>query len=141
MDVRKLNDRISVAPQLGPGDMAEAARLGFRTIINNRPDGEQWGQPNSADVEAAAMAAGLAFIFQPVVSGRITEDNITEFQKLMAEVEGPVLAYCRTGTRCTNLWALAMAPAMPANDILDQAKLAGYDLSAMAPVLTARSGK
>lgn len=136
MDVRKINDRISVAPQLEPADMAEAARLGFRTIINNRPDGEAGpDQPASADVEAAAKAAGLAFIFMPVVSGSLTMNDVEDFRNALAQAEAPILAYCRTGTRCCNLWALAEAPNGTAADIIEQAAGAGYNLSGLAPTL------
>ncbi|MGE3247702.1 MAG: TIGR01244 family sulfur transferase, partial [Beijerinckiaceae bacterium] len=99
MDVKRINDRISVAPQLSPADMAEAAAMGFKTVVNNRPDGEGMGQPASADVEAAAKAACLAFVYMPVVSGRLTEQDVEDFAKFLDEAEAPVLAYCRTGTR------------------------------------------
>lgn len=139
MDIRKINEKVSVAGQLNANDMAEAARLGFRTVVNNRPDGEGGsGQPPSADVEAAARAAGMDFIYMPVVSGQISEDNIADFQKVLAQAKTPVLAYCRTGTRCCNLWALAEAPNAAASDIVSMAAGAGYDLRGIAPVLQAR---
>lgn len=142
MDVRKINDTISVAPQLSTADMAEAAAQGFKTIVNNRPDGEGGpDQPSATDVGAAAKAAGLAYINMPVVSGQITEDNIADFQKTLASAAKPILAYCRTGTRCTNLWALAEAPNAAAGDIVQQAAGAGYDLRPIAPVLEARGKK
>lgn len=142
MDTRKINDTISVAPQLSPADMAQVAALGFKSVVNNRPDGEGGpDQPSSADVGAAAEAAGLLYIYMPVVSGSLNEDNISDFRKALADVPKPVLAYCRTGTRCTNLWALAVAPDMAAGDIVQQAADAGYDLRGLAPVLEQRSGK
>lgn len=142
MDVRKINETISVAPQLAAADMAEAAKLGFKTIVNNRPDGEGGpGQPASNEVEAAAKAAGLDFIYMPVVSGQINEDNIEDFRQVLAQAKTPVLAFCRTGTRCCNLWALAEAANASAADIVDQAANAGYDLRGLAPVLEARGKK
>jgi uncharacterized protein (TIGR01244 family) len=142
MDVKKINENISVAPQIMPDDMTAAAAQGFRTIVNNRPDGEGGaGQPASVVVEAAAKAAGLNYIYLPVVSGQITESNISDFQKALAGAEKPVLAYCRTGTRCTNLWALAVAPDMAAADIITQAADAGYDLRGLTPVLQQRGAK
>jgi uncharacterized protein (TIGR01244 family) len=142
MDAKKINDTISVAPQLTAAEMEQAAALGFKTVVNNRPDGEGGPeQPASKDVGAAAAAAGLHYVYMPVVSGSLTEDNITEFRKALADVPKPVLAYCRTGTRCTNLWALAVAADMPVNDIVRQAADAGYDLRALAPVLEKRAGK
>ncbi len=142
MDTRKINDAISVAPQLAAADMAEASALGFKTVVNNRPDGEGGpDQPSSADVGAAAAAAGLDYIYMPVVSGQLTEGNVAEFRKALAEAVKPVLAYCRTGTRCTNLWALAAAPDMAAGEIVQQAADAGYDLRALQPVLEQRASK
>lgn len=139
MDIKKINDTVSVAPQLSATDMAEAAALGFKTVVNNRPDGEGGpDQPSAADVGAAAKAAGLEFIDMPVVSGQITEDNVADFTKLLANAKTPVLAYCRTGTRCTNLWALAEAANKPPAELIEQAAGAGYDLRAIAPVLEAR---
>ncbi len=142
MDVRKINETISVAPQLTASDMAEAAKMGFKTIVNNRPDGEGGpGQPASKDVEAAAKAAGLDFIYMPVVSGQINEDNIADFKKVLAQAKAPVLAFCRTGTRCCNLWALAEAANASTAEIVNQAANAGYDLRGLAPVLEARGKK
>lgn len=139
MDVKKINENVSVAPQLSPADMAEAAAMGFKTVVNNRPDGEGGpDQPSAADVGAAAKAAGLDFVDMPVVSGRLTEKNINDFADLLTNAKKPVLAYCRTGTRCTNLWALAEATEKPAADLIEQAAGAGYDLRPIAPVLEAR---
>lgn len=142
MDVKKINDAISVAPQLSPDDMAAVAAQGFKTVVNNRPDGEGGAdQPSSADVGAAAQAAGLSYIYMPVVSGQLTEDNVSEFQKALAGAGKPVLAFCRTGTRCTNLWALAVAPDMAATEIVKQAADAGYDIRGLTPVLQQRGAK
>jgi len=138
MDIRKINDKISVAPQIAASDVAEAARLGFRTIVNNRPDGESWGQPKAQEIEAAVRQAGLNYIDMPVVSGQITPENVADFAAMLASAEGPVLAFCRTGTRCCNLWALAEAANLPADDIVRQAAAAGYDLRPLAPALEAR---
>jgi uncharacterized protein (TIGR01244 family) len=139
MDVKKINDTISVSPQMSPADMAEAAAQGFKTVINNRPDGEGGpDQPTSEAVEEAAKAAGLDYIYMPVVSGQISEANIAAFQKALANAQKPVLAYCRTGTRCTNLWALAEAPTGSVSELVQQAADAGYDLRALAPVLQQR---
>ncbi|MGE3248349.1 MAG: TIGR01244 family sulfur transferase, partial [Beijerinckiaceae bacterium] len=87
---------------------------------------------------AAAKAAGLAFVYMPVVSGRLTEQDVEDFAKFLDEAEAPVLAYCRTGTRCCNLWALAKSSDTPASEIVGQALAAGYDLRGMAPMLESR---
>jgi sulfide:quinone oxidoreductase len=129
MDIRKINDSISVAPQISPDDMTAIAELGFKTVINNRPDGEAPDQAPAARMEEAARAAGLAYRFVPVISGQLTRDNVDEFAATMADVEGPVLAYCRSGTRSATLWALSQAGKAPADEIVSQAAKAGYDMS------------
>lgn len=135
MDLRKLSDTVTVAPQLRPEELAEVARLGFRTVINNRPDGESLDQPAAAVMETAARAAGLAYHYQPVVSGALGVEDVRTFRALLAEAEGPVLAFCRSGTRCTNLWALAQAGACDPDTVIEAAARAGYDLSGMRHIL------
>ena len=131
MDIRTLTPDISVAPQLDPAELAEAAQRGFKTIIDNRPDNEGPGQPTALEMQAAATANGLSFHYQPVVSGAITPDDVNAFRALLGAVEGPVLAYCRSGTRCAMLWSLAQAGSMSADDIIATAARAGYDMSAL----------
>jgi len=105
-----LSPEVSVAPQLGPGDMARVAAAGFRSVIINRPDFEGGAdQPASVDVMAAASAAGLRCVYQPVVSGAMTADDVARFAELVNTLPTPVLAYCRTGTRCTVLYQAASA--------------------------------
>jgi len=105
-----LSPDVSVAPQLGPQDMARVAAAGFRSVIINRPDFEAGpDQPASADVMAAASAAGLRCVYQPVVSGAMTADDVARFAELLNTLPAPVLAYCRTGTRCTVLYQAACA--------------------------------
>lgn len=140
MEIRKITDDIAVAPQINPDDVSEIAASGYRTIMNNRPDGEAMGQPENSAIEAAAKAAGLNYVYLPVISGRMTEEDVTSFAQVLKQAEGPVLAFCRTGTRCTNLWALARAGELPAVDIVEKAGAAGYDLSGLKPVLEARAG-
>lgn len=105
LPVTPVTETLSVTGQLRPEDMARAAAMGFRAVINNRPDHEHGpGQPTSAEMEAAARAAGLAYRFQPVVPQLITADDGRTFHALLAELPGPVLAFCRTGNRSTKLW-------------------------------------
>ncbi|MBK6288176.1 MAG: TIGR01244 family phosphatase [Gammaproteobacteria bacterium] len=131
MDTRKLSDALSVAPQLTGNDLAEVARLGFRTVINNRPDGESQGQPSAAELAAIAKQHGLAYHHQPVISGAMTEHDVIAFRQLLASAAQPVLAFCRSGTRCTTLWAFASAGELAADDIIGAAARAGYDLSGL----------
>jgi sulfide:quinone oxidoreductase len=135
MDLRKLSDTVSVAPQLLASELAEVARLGFRTVICNRPDDESMDQPHSAEIEAAAHAAGLGYHYQPVISGALGVDDVRAFRALLDSVEGPVLAFCRSGTRCTNLWALAQAGECDPDAVIGAAARAGYDISGMRHIL------
>lgn len=103
-----LTETFAVAPQLSANDMQEVANAGFKSVIINRPDLEGGpDQPLSADVIAAAQAAGLAVHYQPVVSGAMTQADVQEFARLLQALPGPILAYCRTGTRCTHLFNAA----------------------------------
>ncbi len=100
-----LTPDFAVAPQLGPADMQALADAGFRSVIINRPDGEGGPQqPLSADVLQAARKAGLQARYQPVVSGAITVVDVADFARLLHELPAPVLAYCRSGARCTQLF-------------------------------------
>lgn len=134
-DFRKLTSDFQVSPQLEPGDFAAAAAMGIKTIVNNRPDGEQPGQMASAEAAAAASAAGLAYHHVPVVSGRMTPDDVEAMRGVLAESQGPWLAYCRSGTRSCNLWALATAAERSVAATIEAADGAGYDISGLAPVL------
>lgn len=109
MQVRKLTDAYAVAPQILAADIAAIAADGFRSIMCNRPDGEQPGQTPYAEIAAAAMAQGLAVRHVPVVSGAISPDDVAAFKRAIAELPAPVFAYCRSGARCTNLWQMSAA--------------------------------
>lgn len=129
-DIRHVTDDISVAPQISVADVDEAARLGFKTIINNRPDGESPDQPSGREIEAAAAAAGLAYFHIPV-SGGPTPQQVETTARLMSEVQRPVLAFCRSGTRSIVTWSLAQATtgAKPRDELIALGRQAGYDLS------------
>ncbi len=131
MDPRKITDDLSVAPQIGVEDVAAIAAAGYRAVICNRPDGESSDQPCCADIEAAVEAAGLIWRLQPVRSGFVTMADAEDFRALLWELPKPVLAYCRTGTRCATLWCLSEAGKRPLADILGRAQAAGYDMAAV----------
>lgn len=135
-DFKRLAPNYAVAPQLSVADVAEAARQGFATIVANRPDGEAPGQPTLDEIAAAAQAAGLAFVGIPI-SGPPPPAAVDSTVGAIAATKGPVLAYCRSGTRSATLWAMATAKtgAMPVADILKAAKAAGYDLASHAGTL------
>ena len=132
MQIRPLVDGLSVSPQLEAADLAALAALGFRSVINNRPDHEEPNQPLSASLKDAAAEAGLAYRELPVVSGQVTDEQAAAFGEVLEQSPGPVLAFCRTGTRSTTLWALNAARRGAAVDgILATAAKAGYDLTAL----------
>ncbi len=98
---------VYAAPQLTPEAMAAAAEAGFKAVINNRPDMEGGpDQPTSAQMQTAAEAAGLVYHYLPVISGAITPDQIKEMATLVNNAPGPVLAFCRSGARSTQLWMM-----------------------------------
>ena len=98
-----------MAGQITADQVAEIKAAGFKSVICNRPDGEQPGQPTAAEIKAAVEAAGLTFRHIPVISGQITGENVDDQAAALDELEGPVFAYCRSGARCTNLYALIQA--------------------------------
>lgn len=108
LPINPLTDDFAVAPQLGPEDMQAVADAGYKSVIINRPDGEGGPeQPASSDVIAAARAAGLSIEYQPVISGGMTAEDVQRFKQLLDTLPHPVLAYCRSGTRCTHLFNAA----------------------------------
>ena len=106
MEYRQITEDYVVSPQIQPGDVAAIKAAGFKSIICNRPDYEQPGQPSHDAVQAEAEKAGLEFRFIPVISGQITPDQVAEHADAMESLPGPIFAYCRTGTRSTNLFAM-----------------------------------
>jgi uncharacterized protein (TIGR01244 family) len=108
MKVIPVSEDYSVSAQIRPEDVAEVAALGFRSIMCNRPDDEDPGQPAFAEIARAARALGLAAVHVPVVSGSIVEENVDDFRDAIADLPGPVFAYCRSGARCQNLWRLSL---------------------------------
>jgi len=106
MEIRQITEDYSVAPQIEASDVAEIAAAGFKSIICNRPDEEHPGQAPADEVRAAAENAGLEFRYIPVISGQITQENVADQASALDDLPTPVLAYCRSGTRCTNLYML-----------------------------------
>ena len=140
--IRKIDDSVSVSPQIAPEDVADIAAAGFVGIVNNRPDGEDAGQPEGAAVRAAAEAAGLAYTEIPVTQAGFSHPQIDAMVQALDSAGGPVLAYCRSGTRSCNLWALAQAKQGRDPDVLiAKGREAGYDLNGLRPLLEALSGR
>ncbi|MEZ5743746.1 MAG: TIGR01244 family sulfur transferase [Sphingomonadaceae bacterium] len=129
-EFRKLTDAVSASPQITVDDVARAAELGFVLIVNNRPDDEADDQTPGAEIEAAARAAGLDYVAIPVSNAGFGQGQVTAMADALEGAKGPVLAYCRSGTRSTLLWALAAASqGESANVIAARAADAGYDIS------------
>lgn len=129
-DFRRVTDQFSVSPQIAPADVAAAAAQGFVLIVNNRPDGEDPAQPPGAEIEAAAKAAGLDYVAIPVRGGP-SADQVAALREAVEAAGGPVLAFCRSGTRCIVTWSLgqAQAGARSRQELIDLGAQAGYDLS------------
>jgi len=142
MQIKKVSPHFSVAGQLEVADLGIAAAQGIKTIVNNRPDNEAQGQPASADIAAAAEALGLAYFHIPVVPGKISEQNVEDFANTCSSAMGPILAFCRSGSRSISLWALVEAKTLDVDAVLAATSGAGYDLSGMRAmlVLAAQSG-
>jgi len=140
--VRQLEAGVSVAPQLTETDFAELAARGFRSVVNNRPEGEAPDQLANAEAEAAARAAGLAFRFHPVTHMHVTDDaNVAAFAAAVQELPQPILFYCRSGTRCATLWAQASVARLGLARTLRIAAESGYDLEVLRDELEARAAK
>ena len=135
MQIKRLTDHVSVSAQIQPSDIDALKAAGFAAIVNNRPDGEEPGQPTGAAIEAAAKAAGLAYYAIPMGRAGVTPEMISATRTALGNHDAPVFCYCRSGTRSTTLWALAQAGAMPAGDIVKAAAGAGYDMSHLLPHL------
>lgn len=117
-----------VAGQIAPGEVAGLAARGVTAIVNNRPDGEEPGQPTSAEIEAAARAAGLAYLHLPIAGG-LPEAAVAAMAEAL-EGSGRKLAFCKSGTRSTFLWALARVRIGDDPQEIDaKAAAAGFDLT------------
>lgn len=131
MKLANLTDTFTVSPQLRPEEMQSLAEAGYGTIICNRPDGEEAGQPTAEAMRDAAKAAGLSFHHIPVAGGEFPPGAIAAFAKVRQEANGKVVAYCRTGTRSITLDTLANIENLDAAERIERARRAGYDLSAI----------
>ncbi|MCL6417208.1 bifunctional protein tyrosine phosphatase family protein/NAD(P)/FAD-dependent oxidoreductase [Aestuariirhabdus sp. Z084] len=130
MDIKKVTADFSVAGQIFTGEIAAIAASGIKTIICNRPDGEGSDQPNMNEVAQMAEDLQLDFVYLPVLSGKVSEEDVSDFHQALEQARKPVLAYCRTGNRSMTLWSLAQGRSgMKASEILSAARSAGYDMS------------
>lgn len=134
----KLTDGVYASPQIGVGDIDHAAALGVAMVINNRPEGEEDDQTPGAEIEAAARAAGMDYVAIPITMPALSDVHVSAMRESLDRASGPVLAYCRSGTRSTLLWSLAeaMAGADP-EGIAQAAAQAGYDVSPVRAAMEA----
>ena len=127
---RKVTAQVWVSPQILPADVAAAAAQGIALIINNRPEDEEPNQPAGTAIAAAAAAAGLGYLEIPIGHAGFSQPQVAAMRNALASASGPVLAFCRSGTRSTLLWALAEARAgVQPEAIAEKAAAAGYDIS------------
>lgn len=140
MDLRQLTPDLAVSPQIQPQDVSALAEAGFRVLVNNRPDDEVEADIDHVVMQAAAQAAGMRYHYLPFTPGQITPDLINGFAQATA-AGGPVIAYCRSGNRCTVLWALTQAGRRSENEIMQTGARAGYDLSGILPIISSLAGR
>jgi sulfide:quinone oxidoreductase len=138
--IAQLEPDIYVAWQLVESDFADLAARGFRSVVNNRPDGEAPDQLPNARAQAAARRHGLHFRSQPVDCLTVTDDAVVDsFAHSMAELPRPILYYCRTGTRCTMVWSQASVGRLGVDPVIEIAASAGYDLEVLRDDLVERA--
>lgn len=106
MQYRQIAEDYAVSPQISVEDVAAIKAAGFKSVICNRPDDEDPGQPSAETIQKAVEAAGLEFLWIPAISGQLTQQNVEDQADALQALSGPVFAYCRSGARCTNLYLL-----------------------------------
>lgn len=134
MDLRQISPDLAVSAQIEPEDVARLAEAGFKVLINNRPDDEIGADIDHNAMATAASAAGIEYHYLPFHPGQITPELISDFGRA-TQGQKPVIAYCRSGNRCTVLWALNQAGKRSEAEILETAAKAGYDLSGIRPLI------
>lgn len=135
-DFRALSETVLASPQIAPDDLAAAKAEGVTLVVNNRPDGEAEDQTPGTEIEAAARAAGLDYVAIPIGGSGFGEPQVQAMADALAEANGKVLAYCRSGTRSTLLWSLAQAQAgRDPEEIAAAAAAAGYDVTPVRPAI------
>jgi sulfide:quinone oxidoreductase len=132
----------AVAPALDPADFARIAELGFRTVVNNRPDGEERGQAQSGELRAHAEGLGLAYRHVPVRPSEVFTDPAVEAMAETLRTEsGPILAHCKSGLRSAIVWAAANARTRPVDEIMDALGKAGLNLASIRDDLDSQADR
>lgn len=140
MDIRHLTEDYAVSPQITPEDVVALRAAGFTTVICNRPDAEIPTELQAEAVRAAAVAAGLAFVDNPVIGGAISDANAADQGAAIAAAKGPVLAYCASGNRSSIVWALSQAGRVATDDLIATAARWGYNLEPYRARIDAAAG-
>ncbi|MFN7224737.1 MAG: TIGR01244 family sulfur transferase [Paracoccaceae bacterium] len=139
MDIRPLTPDYAVSPQIDPEDFAAIKAAGFTRVIDNRPDAEIPPTHHTSVMRAAAQAAGLEFVANPVIGGALTMANVEAQADAIATSTGPVFAYCASGNRSSICWALSKAGKMPADELIGLPARHGYNLEGLRPQIEALS--
>ncbi|MGB8815199.1 MAG: TIGR01244 family sulfur transferase, partial [Paracoccaceae bacterium] len=126
MDIRALTPTYAVSPQIAIEDLPAIKAAGFTTVIDNRPDTEIPGDLHTPQMQAAATALGLTFVANPVIGGAMTMANVTAQRAAIDAANGPVFAYCASGNRSSQVWALAHAGTQPTDDLIAIPARFGY---------------
>ena len=141
-DFRTVTDTVLASPQIELADVAAAKAQGVTLIVNNRPEGESPDQVPGEDIAAAARAAGIEYVAIPVTHAGFSQAQVEAMAEALSGADGKVLAYCRSGTRSCNLWALAAAhDGGDPEELIEKAAGAGYDISGIRPLLETLSAK
>jgi uncharacterized protein (TIGR01244 family) len=127
MNIVKLTNSVAVSAQITPDDVAAIAAAGFKVLINNRPDGEESNQPTSDAIAVAAQSAGMEYYHMPITAMSFPGPDFDAMSDLLDDPAQPVLAFCRTGTRCANLW-VAGCDEGAREQAMATAGQGGYDL-------------
>lgn len=135
IEIKAITDHFAVAGQIKPSDLQAIKAWGAKLLINNRPDGEPGCNVHSSIIEAASQENQLDYIHLPVIASQLSMSDISAMAKAVNGCDGKVLAFCRTGTRCTYLWALMQPPRISTAAIISMAAVAGYDLESLRGLL------
>ncbi|RKF15678.1 TIGR01244 family phosphatase [Alginatibacterium sediminis] len=135
MELKSIDQQLSVSAQILPSDIVELAQLGYGLVINNRPDGEAADQPSSQQIESACKEQGLDYVYLPLVPNQVTPQLVAQYAESLAGADTKVLAFCRTGNRSCTLWALGKAGQLDTDQIINKGVELGYPLEGLRPML------
>ncbi len=131
MEIKYINEQVSVSPQISVADVKRIKAAGYVAIVNNRPDAEEEDQPWGEDIEAEAARLGIPYYFIPVGGMPFSPQAIAKTKDVLAKYEGPVFFFCRSGTRCAKLWANTQIGELLSDEIIALAARAGYDVGGL----------